>query len=153
MPSESHGTHDQTPAEREEALVRRAASNAEVESAAGLGERLEAYYARQIEWSRKTFGPNARTILDYISSKEAEVERLREALERLVEAKALAGVRGIVAGWNGEGKPDGPYKRHPKSLGATLPKTNCGAVYELDDALQAARAFLTSSAKGPTHVE
>lgn len=34
MPSESHGTHDQAPAEREEALVRKAASNAEVAAAA-----------------------------------------------------------------------------------------------------------------------
>jgi len=67
---------------------------------------------------------------------------IREALEALVNAKALKGVRELVAGWNGEGR-DEPYKeRHPSRLGATLPKTNCGAVYELDEAMQSARALL-----------
>lgn len=70
---------------------------------------------------------------------------VREALERLVNARALSGVRDLVAGWNGEGRADGPYERHPKRLGATLPKTNCGAVYELDEAMQAARAALSAS--------
>jgi len=69
-------------------------------------------------------------------------DALREAATRLVDAKALAGVRGLVAGWNGEGKPNGPYERHPPRLGATLPKTNCGDVYELDEAMQALRAAL-----------
>ena len=67
----------------------------------------------------------------------------REALGRVSNAKALAGVRDLVAGWNGENRPDGPYtERHPSRLGATLPKTNCGAVYELDEALVNARAEL-----------
>lgn len=69
---------------------------------------------------------------------------IREALEALVNAKALKGVRELVAGWNGEGR-DEPYKeRHPSRLGATLPKTNCGAVYELDEAMQNARAALSA---------
>jgi len=69
---------------------------------------------------------------------------IREALEALVNAKALKGVRELVAGWNGEGR-DEPYKeRHPSRLGATLPKTNCGAVYELDEAMQNARAALAA---------
>jgi|SRR5580700_1876875 hypothetical protein len=69
---------------------------------------------------------------------------LAEALTALVSAKALAGVREIVAGWNGEGKPDGPYARHADRLGATLPKTNCGAVYALDEAMTAARNALAA---------
>lgn len=71
-------------------------------------------------------------------------EQMAEALRALVDAKALSGVRKQVAGWNGEDRPV-PYKeRHPDRLGATLPKTNCGAVYALDDAMQAARAALSA---------
>lgn len=71
-------------------------------------------------------------------------EQMAEALRALVDAKALSGVREQVAGWNGENRPV-PYKeRHPDRLGATLPKTNCGAVYALDDAMQAARAALSA---------
>lgn len=73
----------------------------------------------------------------------AEIYELRAALRALVEAKALQGVREIVAGWNGEGREDGPYPRHSDKLGATLPKTNCGAVYALDEALQAGRVLLS----------
>lgn len=69
---------------------------------------------------------------------------LRAALDRLVNAKALSGVRELVAGWNGEDRPEPHKERHPKKLGATLPKTNCGAVYDLDEAMQAARAALAS---------
>lgn len=70
------------------------------------------------------------------------------ALDKLVNAKALSGVRQMVAGWNGENLPEGRhYERHPKGLGATLPKTNCGAVYDLDDAMTAALAAL-SKARG-----
>jgi hypothetical protein len=66
-----------------------------------------------------------------------------EALGRVANAEALAGVRDLVAGWNGENQPDGPYtERHPPRLGATLPKTDCGAVYALDEALVNARAVL-----------
>lgn len=70
---------------------------------------------------------------------------LVKALEDLVNAKALQGVRQQVAGWNGEGRDTGPFERHPPRLGATLPKTDCGAIYELDDAMQAARAALSAS--------
>lgn len=73
---------------------------------------------------------------------KAENAVLRKALDNLVNAKALKGVREQVAGWNGEGRPDAPYERHPSRLGATMPKTNCGAVYELDDAMSDARAAL-----------
>lgn len=72
-----------------------------------------------------------------------EIELLRTVLTDLVNARALAGVRGVVAGWNGERRPDGPFEhRHPAELGATLPKTNCGAVYALDEAMQRARSAL-----------
>jgi hypothetical protein len=68
------------------------------------------------------------------------------ALDALVNAKALSGVREQVAGWNGEHLPDDKrYGAHPSNLGATLPKTNCGAVYELDDAMVAAHAILAKA--------
>ena len=73
----------------------------------------------------------------------ARIAELEAGLDCLVNAKALSGVRELVAGWNGENQPDGPYaERHPARLGATLPKTNCGAVYALDEAMQAARILL-----------
>jgi hypothetical protein len=68
-------------------------------------------------------------------------DSLREALDRLTNAKALAGVRPLVAGWNGEGRNEPYNERHPRNLGAKLP-TTCGEVYDLDDALTAARAAL-----------
>jgi hypothetical protein len=74
-----------------------------------------------------------------------EIECLRAALTTLVDAKALSGVRKLVAGWNGEGRDGGPFKRHPYRLGATLPKTYCGEVYELDEAMQIARAILSGA--------
>lgn len=75
----------------------------------------------------------------------ASAPDLLAALRGLVEAKTLSGVRGLVAGWNGEGKPGSPYPRHPSNLGATLPKTTCGAVYELDEALTRARAAIAKA--------
>ena len=78
-----------------------------------------------------------------IQSLVARIAELEAGLDCLVNAKALSGVRELVAGWNGENQPDGPYaERHPARLGATLPKTNCGAVYALDEAMQAARILL-----------
>lgn len=73
---------------------------------------------------------------------------LKKALADLVNAKALSGVRGLVAGWNGENLPPNKraYDRHPYRLGATLPKTCCGEVYELDEAMQAARSLLAEPA-------
>jgi len=73
----------------------------------------------------------------------------REVLENLVNAKALSGVRALVAGWNGEDRAEPYNERHPSRLGATLP-TTCGAVYELDEALQIARDALSSSTLTPT---
>jgi len=66
---------------------------------------------------------------------------LREALANLVNAKALSGVRSLVAGWNGEDKPE-RYERHPSRLGARI-ETTCGRIYELDELLTAARAALS----------
>lgn len=70
------------------------------------------------------------------------IEELVGALESLTTAKALSEVRALVAGWNGEEKPDGPYERHPNKLGAQIPKTNCGAIYDLDEMLECARTIL-----------
>ena len=78
-----------------------------------------------------------------LQSQAARIAELEAGLDCLVNAKALSGVRELVAGWNGERRPEGPYtERHPARLGATLPKTNCGAVYALDDAMQTARSLL-----------
>jgi hypothetical protein len=68
---------------------------------------------------------------------------LREALAALVNAKALSEVEEMVAGWNGP--PEKPYERHPSRLGATI-QTNCGRVYDLADAMAAARAALAALA-------
>lgn len=75
---------------------------------------------------------------------EQEVLKLRKALAAIVNAEALAGVRDLVAGWNGENREDGPYRRHPPKLGATLPKTTCSAIYALDEALQQGRSVIAS---------
>lgn len=84
-----------------------------------------------------------------LNEAEAREATLRAALRRIINAKALRGVRELVAGWNGENRPDGPYaERHPARLGATLPKTTCGAVYELDEAMQSARTALATTSTG-----
>lgn len=78
-----------------------------------------------------------------LQSQAVRIAELEAGLDCLVNAKALSGVRELVAGWNGERRPEGPYtERHPARLGATLPKTNCGAVYALDDAMQTVRSLL-----------
>lgn len=78
----------------------------------------------------------------------AENAKLRKALSELVNAQALSGVRSLVAGWNGENLPEPHTSRHPPRLGATLPKTDCGAVYALDEAMTAARAAIAKARGG-----
>ncbi|MBN7759324.1 hypothetical protein JYP46_21075 [Nitratireductor aquimarinus] len=74
-------------------------------------------------------------------------------IEQLVNAKALRDVRQLVAGWNGEDHLGvKQYERHPKKLGATLPKTTCGAIYELDEVMQRARDFLNQKGSGEERV-
>lgn len=77
----------------------------------------------------------------------AAIPEMIESLERLTNASALYGVRQLVAGWNGEGRSEPFQHRHHDDLGAALPKTTCGAVYDLDDALQSARAVLKKVTK------
>lgn len=90
---------------------------------------------------------DAHHIVTAINALRAECEGLRAALERLVSAKALSGVRALVAGWNGEDKPkDQRYGKHPSRLGARI-ETNCGRIYELDEIMQDARATLSQPAK------
>ncbi len=73
---------------------------------------------------------------------EADAKRYRDALEKLVTAKALSGIRALVAGWNGEDKPeDQRYGRHPDGLGVRI-ETSCGEIYELDEIMRDARAVL-----------
>lgn len=72
----------------------------------------------------------------------ARVRELEAGLRMVVDAKALSGVRSMVAGWNGEDRPeDKRYGRHPAQLEARI-ETRCGAVYDLDTALVVARALL-----------
>jgi len=83
------------------------------------------------------------------TSQIARIAALEAALSRLVNAKALSGVRGQVAGRSGEKIPGGPYKeRHPSRLGAILPRTTCGAVCELDEAMRDARRVLSGATGG-----
>ena len=68
------------------------------------------------------------------------------ALDAIIGAQALVGVRDLVAGWNGENRPEGPHvSRAPDSLGAILPPTTCGAVYALDEAMQRGRELLAKA--------
>jgi len=81
-------------------------------------------------------------LLATITSLQSDLQRTRYALQVLVSAKAIKNIRSMVAGWNGEGRADGLYDRHPAKLGAII-ETNCGAVYALDEAMTAARSILT----------
>ena len=55
-------------------------------------EQLEDYYSRQIEWSRKTFGPGKRTggILQHIRKELAEIEAQPADLSEWIDAVILA---------------------------------------------------------------
>lgn len=83
---------------------------------------------------------------------EAEIRAQAEAvaraeIEELVAAVDALDLRQLVAGWNGENRPDGPYEPHPRKLGVTL-RTNAGQVYDLDAATEAVRALLARQAGG-----
>ena len=84
-------------------------------------------------------GAMAMRAFDERDALRAQVRALREALDNLVNAPALSGIADLVRGWSG--KPDDPNPRHPSNLGAQI-KTTCGRVYQLDEALTAARAAL-----------
>ncbi|MCW5711289.1 dATP/dGTP pyrophosphohydrolase domain-containing protein [Shinella sp.] len=53
---------------------------------------LEAYYARQIEWSRETFGPALRTkgVIDHIRKELTEIEREPHDLSEWIDVVILA---------------------------------------------------------------
>lgn len=106
-----------------------------------LEEMVEAGFAAS------TYGPvsNVRAILAAVLP--MVLGPAKEALSGVADAKALSGVRDQVAGWNGENQPKPYTERHPRKLGATLPKTNCGAVYDLDEALIRARTVSDQIAK------
>ena len=88
------------------------------------------------------FPRSSVTVVPVTLIETAELDALRAAVKNLVEAPALSGVRGMVAGWNGEDRPEGRYaERHPAQLGANI-RTTCGRVYSLDEAMEAARAAL-----------
>lgn len=101
---------------------------------------LRAEQERADEWNLRREAESQRDVAKAAADTlRQERDEAYERLKTLAEARALSGVRKLVAGWNGEGREDGPYTRHPDELGATLPKTNCGAIYQLDDAMTAAR--------------
>lgn len=109
------------------------------------------YKLRHPAWSWSHDGGSQldkeETLIDLADAAD-EIDRLRDALTALANAEALSGIRAIVAGWNGEGRDESYQHRHPDKLGATLPKTTCGAVYALDEAIQNARAALTPAKRG-----
>lgn len=79
---------------------------------------------------------------DFAVTAARKIEALETALTDVLDAKALSGIRDLVAGWNGEHLPENErYGRHHDNLGVTLP-TNCGAIYELDEAMLRARVLL-----------
>ncbi|MGO1160406.1 dATP/dGTP pyrophosphohydrolase domain-containing protein [Brucella sp. C7-11G] len=61
-------------------------------SAIEAGETIETYYARQIEWSKKTFGPALRTlgILDHIRKELKEIEAEPHDLSEWIDVVILA---------------------------------------------------------------
>lgn len=58
----------------------------------GTGMNLAHYIAKQIEWSRKTFGPSKRTggVLDHIRKELLEIEAKPEDLSEWVDVMILA---------------------------------------------------------------
>lgn len=85
---------------------------------------------------------NIAALLDTLTALKRENEELREALGKVTGSRIAEDIRDLVAGWNGEGRPEEErFGRHPDALGANIP-TTCGDVYALDEALVAARAAL-----------
>ncbi len=72
----------------------------------------------------------------------AVLAEIRASAIALVEAIERLGLRVLVAGWNGEGRPIAErFGPHPDELCVNLP-TNCGTVYAIDKATVAAREAL-----------
>lgn len=57
-----------------------------------MSETIETYFARQIDWSRETFGPDERTrgILDHIRKELAEIEAKPHDLSEWIDVVILA---------------------------------------------------------------
>lgn len=94
--------------------------------------------------ARNEMGREADELWQRAVNAEALAQVQAEALKAaraLVTAPALSGVRVMVAGWNGEGREDGPLPRHPPRLGARI-ETNCGRVYDLDERMTALASAL-----------
>jgi len=58
----------------------------------GPAETLESYFARQIEWSRQTFGPAFRTkgVIDHIRKELKEIEQAPHDLSEWIDVVILA---------------------------------------------------------------
>lgn len=67
-------------------------------------ERIETYFARQIEWSRETFGPALRTkgIIDHIRKELKEIDRDPHDLSEWIDVVILA----MDGFWRHGGKPE-----------------------------------------------
>jgi hypothetical protein len=57
-----------------------------------MSDTIEAYYARQIEWSRQTFGPGERTngVLDHIRKELTEIAAEPHDLSEWIDVIILA---------------------------------------------------------------
>lgn len=71
---------------------------------ASAAEPIEAYYARQIEWSKNTFGPSLRTkgVCDHIRKELVEIEADPHDLNEWVDVIILA----MDGFWRHGGSPD-----------------------------------------------
>lgn len=77
---------------RNAAVAAEAAITAAFAAMPGPAETLESYFARQIEWSRQTFGPAFRTkgVIDHIRKELKEIEQAPHDLSEWIDVVILA---------------------------------------------------------------
>jgi hypothetical protein len=90
--------------------------------------------------------PAARAVMrlamtDAIAAADGFKGSVESARALLAQVDKLT-LRPLVAGWNGEGRKDGPNEPHPNGLIVTLP-TTAGVVYAIDAAAEALRRALS----------
>lgn len=119
--------------------------------------RIEAYYARQIEWSRQTFGPALRTkgVIDHITKELREIASAPHDLSEWVDVIILA----MDGFWRHGGKPEdlmpALLAKQAKNTARKWPDwrtmSEDGAIEH--DRSGEARALLTQSASKGVHTE
>lgn len=78
-----------------------------------------------------------------LSSQAALLEEARKVATKLSESGLGKYIRTLVAGWDGENRPEHQrFGKHPKTLGSTIP-TTAGDVYDLDEAIRASNDLLS----------